>query len=167
MRVIGTGSESVIIHHNGDNVEVWYNYEQDPYQIARDWVDRPEPISAWGQKTVKSSLDRVSVRRLLASIEQAMNNTLGSYVGGFNDEVTRNDAAAIMNQDIAEMAARGAVLNNWKVVCDETNNGPNVIDNNRLQMDIIVQPSKTVEYITLRGVLSTEGASFTTENKKL
>lgn len=166
MRVIGNGSKSVIIHHNGDNIEVWYNYGQDPYLIVKEWRDTP--VEVWGQRTFKktpSVFDRVGVRGLLLTIKEAMNNTLSYCVGDFNDVVTRRKVRSYMDQYLANIATVGVIQNKWRVICDETNNGPEVIIKNKLHMDIIIQPTKSNEFINLNGVLSMKNTSLvTTEN---
>lgn len=169
MKVIGSGSESVIIHHNGDNVEIRYSYGQDPYQIARNSPDHSEPVSATdilcGYGLPISATDKVGMSKLIATIKQTMSNVMGSFIGDFNDKITRTKASLIMNRNLSDMAAMGKIQNYWRVICDETNNDPNIINKNQLQMDVVIQPSKSMEYINLNGILSMKNESLkTTEN---
>jgi phage tail sheath protein FI len=122
----------------------------------------------WGQKTMQvkaSALDRVNVRRLLIIIEKAISASLVSFTFENNNLVTRTRIAAMIRSYLDVLNAGGAFTTvagkpGYKVVCDETNNTPAVIDQNVLAVDVYVKPAKTAEFIKLQTIITTSGASF-------
>lgn len=119
-------------------------------------------IAIWGNKTLQakpSALDRVNVRMLLIVIEPSAMEFLEAFEFKLNDTLTRllvHDGLEAMMKNIK---ARGGVYD-FKVVCDTTNNTPEVIDNNELYADLYVKPTKAAEFITFRTVITTTGANF-------
>ena len=55
-------------------------------------------------------------------------------------------------------AKRG--ISDFVVICDETNNTPDVIDNNEFRADIFLKPAKSINYVTLTFVATRTGISF-------
>jgi len=122
----------------------------------------------WGQKTEQkkaSALDRVNVRRLLIVLEKAISAQLRYFVFEPNNEITRFRVTAMCEQYLNTLSARGAFQveagdKGFRVLCDTTNNTPEVIDRNELHVDIFVKPSRAAEFIQLQVVVTTSGASF-------
>lgn len=119
-------------------------------------------IAIWGNKTLQakpSALDRLNVRMLLIVIEPSVMDFLDYFEFKVNDQITRlliSDGLTALMKDIK---SKGGVYD-FKVICDETNNTPAIIDNNELYADIYVKPVKAAEYITFRTVITTTGANF-------
>ena len=111
-------------------------------------------ILVWGNKTLlpyASSFDRINVRGLFNTLERAMAKAARSQVFEFNDVYTRNSIVAMFNPYLSSVqAARGIV--DYKVVCDESNNTPDVISRNELVVDIFIKPNYVAEYIQLNFV---------------
>ena len=119
-------------------------------------------ICAWGQKTLQakpSALDRINVRRLLIAVKKYIASTSRYLVFEQNTAATRNRFLSIVNPYLESIQQRQG-LYAFKVVMDETNNTPAVIDRNLLVGDIYLQPSKTAEFIVINFNLTPTGAEF-------
>ena len=129
---------------------------------------RGEGNVIWGQKTQQtkaSALDRVNVRRLLIVLEKAISTELRYFVFEPNSDITRFRVTAMIEEYLDLLGARGAFQTElgdkgYKVVCDETNNTPAIIDRNELHVDIFIKPSRAAEYIQLQTIITQTGASF-------
>ena len=116
----------------------------------------------WGQKTAqqkKSALDRINVRRLLLYIENSVEPSLVPFLFEGNTAKTRLRAFSIVDNFMNGVLAGGGVTK-YEVVCDDTNNTPQSIDNNEMNLDIYVQPTKTIEYIRMNVIVTRTGVSF-------
>jgi len=121
-----------------------------------------EGVVAWGQKTLQkraTSLDRVSVRRLLINLKRFVTSTSLQLVFEQNTTVTRNRFLSIVNPYMEQLVSQQG-LYAFKVVMDDTNNTADVIDRNQLVGQIYVQPTKTAEFIILDFTLQPTGATF-------
>ena len=65
-----------------------------------------------------------------------------------NDDLTRANFRAIVEPYLRDVQAKRG-LNGFLVICDETNNTPDVIDNNEFRADIFLKPAKSINYVTL------------------
>jgi len=119
-------------------------------------------IVAWGQKTLQkkaSSLDRINVRRLLISLKKFIASS-GRYITFEpNSNSTRNQFLSIVNPYIDSVKRNNGVYD-YKVVMDETNNSPDVIDRLALVGDIYIQPTRGGEFVKLNFNLMPTGSSF-------
>jgi len=105
----------------------------------------------WGQKTLinyASSFDRINVRGLFNVLERAMAKAAKSQTFEFNDSFTRNAILAMFNPFLSSVKA-GRGISDFLVVCDETNNTPDVISRNELVVDIYIKPMYAAEFIKL------------------
>jgi len=105
----------------------------------------------WGQKTMinyASSFDRINVRGLFNVLERAMAKAAKSQTFEFNDSFTRNAILAMFNPFLSSVKA-GRGIEDFLVVCDETNNTPDVISRNELVVDIYIKPKYAAEFIKL------------------
>lgn len=105
----------------------------------------------WGQKTLldkASSFDRLNVRHLFNYIERALAKMSKYQVFEFNDTFTRNRIISIINPYLASVQA-GRGIQDYYVVCDDTNNTPDVIAHNQLVVDIYIKPTYVAEFIKL------------------
>lgn len=119
-------------------------------------------IRIWGQKTLltrASALDRVNVRMLLIAIEPSIDEFLQDFVFEFNDEESRQAVVDGLTPYLASIQARRG-LYKFDVVCDTSNNTPDVIDNNEMIADIPIWPRKVGEKITGRLTINSTGATF-------
>jgi hypothetical protein len=121
-------------------------------------------ICVWGQKTLQrrsSALDRVNVRRLLITVKKFIASSARYLVFEQNTEATRNRFLNIVNPYLAGVQQRSG-LTAFRVVMDDTNNTPDVIDRNILQGAIYLQPTRTAEFIKLDFNILPTGATFDT-----
>ena len=139
-----------------------------PAQINPLQTFRGEGHMIYGQKTLQkktSALSSVNVRRLLIVLEKAMSISLRSFVMEPNNDLTRFRVEALLNNYLSDLSAQGAFQTEagdqgFHVVCDTTNNTSQVIDSGELRVDVFVKPSRAAEYIRLRTIVTTSGASF-------
>jgi hypothetical protein len=121
-------------------------------------------IAVWGQKTlqrVPSALDRINVRRLIIEVKKYIASTARYLVFEQNVEATRNRFLNIVNPYLASVQERYG-LYAFKVIMDETNNTPDIIDRNILYGQLYLQPTKTAEFILLDFNVLPTGAVFPT-----
>jgi hypothetical protein len=119
-------------------------------------------IVVWGQKTLQnqsSALDRINVRRLLITIKKYFASTAKYLVFEQNVAATRNKFLSIVNPYLESVQQR-AGLYAFFVKMDETNNTPDIIDQNILYGQIYLKPTKTAEFIVLDFNILPTGASF-------
>ncbi len=116
----------------------------------------------FGDKTAlgyASAFDRINVRRLFLTIEQALQRAAQAQLFELNDELTRANFRNIVEPYLRDIQAKRG-LYGFLVVCDETNNTPDVIDNNEFRADIFLKPAKSINYVTLTFVATRTGVSF-------
>jgi hypothetical protein len=116
----------------------------------------------WGQKTLQrkpTSLDRVNVRRLLIALKEFIGGVARGLVFEQNTAVTRNRFLSQVNPYLESVVQRQGLFA-YRVVMDDTNNTPEVIDRNQLVGQIYIQPTKTAEFIILNFNLTPTGAEF-------
>ena len=119
-------------------------------------------VVVFGQKTLQtksSALDRVNVRRLLISLKSYISQIADNLVFEQNTAATRNQFLSQVNPYLDSVQQRQG-LYAFKVVMDDTNNTPDVIDRNQLVGAIYLQPTKTAEFIYLNFNILPTGATF-------
>jgi hypothetical protein len=118
-------------------------------------------VVVFGQKTLQtkaSALDRVNVRRLLISLKSYISQVADNLVFEQNTAATRNQFLSQVNPYLESVQQRQG-LYAFKVVMDDTNNTPDVIDRNQLVGAIYLQPTKTAEFIYLNFNILPTGAT--------
>ena len=141
-------------------------------QANRDqlYINKVNPIATFpgrgvvvfGQKTLQnqaSALDRVNVRRLLIALKNYISQLSDNLVFEQNSAATRNTFLSQVNPYLESVQQRQG-LYAFKVVMNESNNGPDVIDRNELRGAIYIQPTKTAEFIYLDFNILPTGAEF-------
>jgi hypothetical protein len=116
----------------------------------------------FGDKTAlgyASAFDRINVRRLFLTIEQSLQRAAQAQLFELNDELTRANFKNIVEPYLRDIQAKRG-LYGFLVVCDTTNNTPDVIDNNEFRADIYLKPAKSINYVTLTFVATRTGVSF-------
>ena len=119
-------------------------------------------VVVFGQKTLQkeaSALDRVNVRRLLLELKTYIRQIADTILFEQNTISTRNSFLAKVTPYLENIQQKQG-LYAFKVVMDESNNGPAVIDQNQLIGQIYVQPTRTAEFISLDFILLPTGAEF-------
>ena len=119
-------------------------------------------IHIWGQKTLlsrPSALDRLNVRLLLCVIEPSIMEALEDFMFEFNDEVTRSQVTSILESKMDSVQAQRGV-SSYSVVCNESNNTPEEIDNNKLVVWLFAAPNRSVEDIPFSVAITRSGVDF-------
>jgi hypothetical protein len=119
-------------------------------------------VVVFGQKTLQkksSALDRVNVRRLMIALKSFIGQVSDNLVFEQNTIITRNNFLSQVNPYLESVQQRQG-LYAFKVVMDDTNNTPAVIDRNQLVGQIFLQPTKTAEFIILDFNVLPTGATF-------
>jgi hypothetical protein len=121
-----------------------------------------EGVVVFGQKTLQqkaSALDRVNVRRLLIQLKSFIGGVGRSLVFEQNTAVTRNAFLNQVNPYLDNVVQKQGLFA-YKVVMDESNNTPDVVDRNQLIGQIYIQPTKTAEFVILDFTILPTGVEF-------
>jgi hypothetical protein len=116
----------------------------------------------YGDKTMQgrsSAFDRINVRRLFIILEKAIAKASRQALFEFNDEFTRSQFVSLIEPFLRDIQGRRGIYD-FRVVCDETNNPPSVIDRNEFVGDIYVKPARSVNFIQLNFVAVRSGVAF-------
>jgi hypothetical protein len=119
-------------------------------------------VCVWGQKTLQkklSALDRVNVRRLLIKVKKFIASTSRFLVFEQNNSATRSRFLNIANPYLEQIQSNSG-LSTFRIVMDETNNTPDLVDRNILYGQIFLQPTRTAEFIVLDFTVQPTGATF-------
>lgn len=121
-------------------------------------------VVLYGDKTLQnkpSAFDRINVRRLFITLERAISSAAKFSLFELNDEFTRAQFVSLITPFLRDVQGRRGITD-FKVVCDTTNNTPQVIDGNRFVGDIYIKPARSINYIQLNFVAVATGVDFTT-----
>jgi phage tail sheath protein FI len=116
----------------------------------------------YGDKTATrkpSAFDRINVRRLFIVLEKAIARAARSSLFEFNDEFTRSQFVNLVEPFLRDIQGRRGIFD-FRVVCDTTNNTPEVIDRNEFVGDIYIKPARSINFIQLNFVATRTGVAF-------
>jgi hypothetical protein len=116
----------------------------------------------YGDKTMvtqPSAFNRINVRRLFIVLEKAIATASKYSLFELNDEFTRAQFIALVEPFLRDVKGRRGIYD-YRVVCDTTNNTPEVIDANKFVGDIYIKPARSINYIQLNFVAVRTGVSF-------
>ena len=116
----------------------------------------------FGDKTLlgkPSAFDRINVRRLFIVLEKAISTAAKFTLFEFNDAFTRSQFKNLVEPFLRDVQGRRGIQD-FRVVCDETNNTGEVIDRNEFVGDIYIKPSKSINFIQLNFVAVRSGVEF-------
>lgn len=117
---------------------------------------------SWGQKTLQtkaSAFDRINVRRLFLTLERSTFKTVRYFVGEPNTTFTRTRVTNALTP-IFDVAANNEGLYDYRILCDERNNTPAVIDANELVIDIYIKPTRIIDFIEVTFHATRTDANF-------
>jgi len=143
-----------------------------PNKVHRDklYSNRINPIITspgagiilFGDKTGlgrSSAFDRINVRRLFIFLEKAIAAAAKDILFEFNDEITRINFINIVEPFLRDVQSKRGIQD-FIVVCDETNNTPAIIDSNEFVADVYIKPARSINFIGLTFVATRTGVSF-------
>jgi hypothetical protein len=116
----------------------------------------------YGDKTLlakPSAFDRINVRRLFIVLEKTIAIAAKSSLFEFNDDFTRAAFRNLVEPYLRDIQGRRGIYD-FKVVCDNTNNTPEVIDRNEFRGDIYIKPARSINFIQLNFVAVRTGVEF-------
>ena len=116
----------------------------------------------YGDKTAlnfASAFDRINVRRLFLTVEKALEGLANDQLFEFNDEITRSSFTNAVEPYLRDVQAKRGLFD-FRVICDSSNNTPEIIDNNEFRADIFLKPTKSINYVTLTFVATRTGVAF-------
>ena len=121
-----------------------------------------EGIVLFGDKTLltkPSAFDRINVRRLFIVLEKAIARAARFSLFEFNDQFTRASFVNLVEPYLRDVQGRRGIYD-FRVVCDGSNNTPEVIDRNEFVGDIYIKPARSINFIQLNFVAVRTGVSF-------
>ena len=121
-----------------------------------------EGIAIWGQKTgqrTKSATDRINVRRLLIYAEKLIANMARGFLFEPNDPANWSAFARQAN-GILEPIRQRRGLYQYQVICDESTNPPELVNQNTMAGKIFLQPMKTIEFVEVSFTITAYGVEF-------
>lgn len=116
----------------------------------------------YGDKTLlsrSSAFDRINVRRLFITLRNIISRAAQSSLFEFNDEFTQAQFKSLVEPVLREVQGRRGITD-FLVVCDDTNNTPQVVDSNQFKADIYVKPARSINFILLSFVAVRTGVAF-------
>ena len=116
----------------------------------------------FGDKTLlakPSAFDRINVRRLFIVLEKAISTAAKFTLFEFNDAFTRAQFRNLVEPFLRDVQGRRGIFD-FRVVCDETNNTPEVIDRNEFIGDIYIKPARSINFIQLNFIAVRTGVEF-------
>ena len=119
-------------------------------------------IILFGDKTLlakPSAFDRINVRRLFILLEKSIANMAKAFLFEFNDAFARSRFTSTVEPFLRDIQGRGGVQD-FAVVCDESNNTGDVVDRNEFRGDIYIKPSRSINFIQLQFVAVRSGVEF-------
>ena len=143
-----------------------------PSNSQRDllYVNRINPIIAtsgqgimlYGDKTAsgyQSAFDRINVRNLFLTIEKTIEEASRAQLFEFNDSITRTNFINVVEPYLRDVKAKRGI-SEFLVICDESNNTPDIIDSNQFKADIYVKPARSINFIPLTFIATRTGVQF-------
>ena len=141
------------VQMNRDTLDSLYDVDINPiYEPA----GRAGQVYAFGQKTLlqsQSALDRINVRRLLINLRRKVKAVANTLLFEPNRESTLNKFNALVEPIMAEVQARQGIVR-YKVQIDTSTTTQNDVENNTIRGKIYLQPTKTIEFISLDFVVT-------------
>ena len=119
-------------------------------------------IVLFGDKTgfgKSSAFDRINVRRLFIFLEDAISAAAKDFLFEFNDEITRTNFVNIIEPFLRDVQSKRGIQD-YVVICDETNNTAAIIDSNEFIADIFIKPARSINFIGLTFIATRTGVAF-------
>ena len=144
---------------NRSNMDVLYEADINP---ITSFPNQGDSVMIYGQKTLlqaQSSLDRVNVRRLLIDIRRKVRNVANTILFEPNREATLSRFSSLVNPILGRIQQQNG-LDRFKVVIDTTTTTQQDIENNTIRGKIFLQPTRSIEFISLDFVVTNTGAEI-------
>lgn len=134
------------------------------YEKKLNWIESSPRygLMVQGQKTlygVHSPLNRVNVARLLMKLRRDLTSFLEDFINEINNDVTRTLITTQTDNYLQNIQSQQGIAR-YKLVCSEQNNTAQDLNNNRMNVDIYIQPPSVAEFIYLRSFVTSAGVDF-------
>ena len=142
---------------NRSNLDDLYEVDVNPL-VA--FADTPGVV-VFGQKTMlaaQSALDRVNVRRLLIELRRRVRRIANTFIFEPNRAETLTRFSAAVNPVLQQIQAQRGV-SRFKVQIDTTTTTQADVENNTIRGKIYVQPTRSLEFVSLDFVVTNSGAT--------
>lgn len=143
--------------YNKGQMDYLYDNNINPIRFAPG-----KGICIWGQKTLQwipSDLDRLNVRFMLIVVQTALSEALEDFIFELNTDAERLRAKTMIDVYMTGIQGRNGVYE-FECVSDSSNNSPTDIENYRMNVDLYLKPTKSIEYVQLRTILTPTGVDF-------
>ena len=157
---------------NRGNIQFIIKLAWNPNQAQRDLLYQAgvnpvvsfpgEGTILYGDKTglaKPSAFDRINVRRLFIILEKTISRAAKYSLFEFNDEFTRAQFRTMVEPFLRAVKGRRGIYD-FIVICDASNNTPQVIDSNEFVGDIYIKPARSINYINLNFIAVSTGVAF-------
>ncbi|MEK9696729.1 MAG: phage tail sheath subtilisin-like domain-containing protein, partial [Candidatus Poseidoniales archaeon] len=147
--------------HNRGQIKNVVKLAFSPTQSQRDamYLDQINPVITvrgegtllYGDKTMQriaSAFDRINVRRLFISMKDFVVGQARLKLFEFNTPATRAQFRREIENYLTLVQTQQG-LSDYRVICDETNNTNDLIEQNRFVADIYVKPNYVINFIKL------------------
>lgn len=117
----------------------------------------------YGDKTLlgkDSAFSQIGTRRLFIQLKKKISNAAKQALFEFNDQFTRASFVNLVEPYLKEVQGRRG-MDSFKLVCDETNNTPQVIMNGEFVASIFIKPNYSIQYVSLNFVAVRRDVEFT------
>lgn len=109
--------------------------------------------------TKNSAFSYINVRRLFITLEKSIARAAKYQLFEFNDDFTRKQFVGAVEPYLRMVKARRGIYD-FKVICDSSNNTPDVIDRAEFVASIFIKPARSINFITLNFVAVRTGVEF-------
>jgi phage tail sheath protein FI len=119
-------------------------------------------VVLFGDKTAlaaPSAFDRINVRRLFLNVEKRVEALAKGVLFEINDATTRSGFLSTINSYLNEIQSQQGITD-FLVICDETNNTPDIIDRNEFVAELFIKPTRSINYVTVTFTATRSGVSF-------
>lgn len=133
-----------------NNNQITTTQFQNSVTIPYEWPTDLEISNPGVKKITTASDDEVDLKNviLITTIKQALEEASNLFCLSSNTKNLRTQFCNIVTIYLKH-AIRNKTIFDYHVVCDETNNTPNVIDSNQFVGDIFIKPSLSENFIQL------------------
>ena len=142
---------------NRTNLDDLYEVDVNPITAFAD----SNGVVVFGQKTMlaaQSALDRVNVRRLLIELRRRVRRVANTFIFEPNRAETLSRFSAAVNPILQQIQAQRGV-SRFKVQIDTTTTTQADVENNTIRGKIYVQPTRSLEFVSLDFVVTNQGAT--------
>jgi hypothetical protein len=157
---------------NRGQVKNVYKLAWNPKQTDRDQLYQNDinPVVSiagqgpvlYGDKTMlgtTSAFSRINVRRLFIVLEKAIAKASASLLFEINDAFTQAQFRNMVDPYLRQIQGNRGIYD-YQIVCDDTNNTPQVVDSNGFAGDIYIKPARSINTIQLNFVAVSTGVDF-------